>query len=190
MIDNDYAIHRNLLRYMGTAEGGNYRTILNTMAGALIFIIVLASVTLIYNAFSISVSERTKQFGLLKSIGATKKQIRHSVCFEALCLCVIGIPIGILSGSCWNWSHTAFCRQDHWSIFEQYQRCKSDTCDKPHCAASFRNHCSDHGSYLGIDPCQKSSTTYCYRRTPRKSRHSYSKPQDPQPKMDLSGIWL
>ena len=100
LIDNDYAIHRNLLRYMGTAEGGNYRTILNTMAGALIFIIVLASVTLIYNAFSISVSERTKQFGLLKSIGATKKQIRHSVCFEALCLClcVIGIPIGILSG--------------------------------------------------------------------------------------------
>lgn len=98
LIDNDYAIHKNLLRYMGTAEGGNYRTMLNTMAGALIFIIVLASVTLIYNAFSISVSERTKQFGLLKSIGATKKQIRHSVCFEALCLCVIGIPIGILSG--------------------------------------------------------------------------------------------
>ena len=83
---------------MGTAESGNYLAMLNTMAGALIFIIVLASVTLIYNAFSISVSERTKQFGLLKSIGATKKQIRHSVCFEALCLCVIGIPIGILSG--------------------------------------------------------------------------------------------
>lgn len=86
MIDNDYAIHRNLLRYMGTAEGGNYRTILNTMAGALIFIIVLASVTLIYNAFSISVSERTKQFGLLKSIGATKNRsvipsvLRHCVC--------------------------------------------------------------------------------------------------------------
>ena len=98
LIDDDYAIHLNLLRYMGSAESGNYRTMLNTMAGALIFIIVLASVTLIYNAFSISVSERTKQFGLLKSIGATKKQIRHSVCFEALCLCVIGIPIGILSG--------------------------------------------------------------------------------------------
>lgn len=98
LIDDDYAIHFNLLRYMGTAEGGNYRAMLNTMAGALIFIIVLASVTLIYNAFSISVSERTKQFGLLKSIGATKKQIRYSVCFEALCLCVIGIPIGILSG--------------------------------------------------------------------------------------------
>ena len=98
LIDDDYAIHLNLLRYMGTAESGNYLAMLNTMAGALIFIIVLASVTLIYNAFSISVSERTKQFGLLKSIGATKKQIRHSVCFEALCLCVIGIPIGILSG--------------------------------------------------------------------------------------------
>ena len=86
MIDDDYAIHLNLLRYMGSAESGNYRAMLNTMAGALIFIIVLASVTLIYNAFSISVSERTKQFGLLKSIGATKNRsvipyvLRHCVC--------------------------------------------------------------------------------------------------------------
>lgn len=96
--DVDYAIHYALLQYMGTGDGNNYRQVLNTMAGALIFIIVLASVTLIYNAFSISVSERTKQFGLLKSIGATKKQIRHSVFFEGLSLCVIGIPLGILSG--------------------------------------------------------------------------------------------
>lgn len=86
LIDDDYAIHKNLLRYMGTAESGNYLAMLNTMAGALIFIIVLASVTLIYNAFSISVSERTKQFGLLKSIEPPKNRsvipyvLRHCVC--------------------------------------------------------------------------------------------------------------
>ena len=64
----------------------------------LIGLIVFGSVSLIYNSFSISVSERTKQFGILKSIGATKKQIRKSVLYEAAVLCVIGIPIGLISG--------------------------------------------------------------------------------------------
>lgn len=64
----------------------------------LIGLIVFGSVSLIYNSFSISVSERTKQFGILKSIGATKKQIRKSVLYEAAVLCIVGIPIGLVSG--------------------------------------------------------------------------------------------
>ncbi|MBR6006594.1 MAG: ABC transporter permease, partial [Clostridia bacterium] len=52
----------------------------------------------IYSAFSISVSERTKQFGLLSSVGATRSQIRSSVLTEALTLSAIGIPLGVLSG--------------------------------------------------------------------------------------------
>ncbi len=94
----DYVTHGGLLRYRGESPNGNYMQVFYTMGAVLIFIIMVASVTLIYNAFSISVSERTKQFGLLKSIGATKKQIRHSVYFEGLCLCGIGIPIGVLGG--------------------------------------------------------------------------------------------
>ena len=61
-------------------------------------LIFFGSVALIYNSFSISVSERTKQFGLLKSIGATKKQIRGAVLTEALMLCVVAIPLGLLVG--------------------------------------------------------------------------------------------
>lgn len=64
----------------------------------LISLIVFGSVSLIYNSFSISVSERTKQFGILKSIGATKSQIKKSVIYEAVILCVIGIPLGLISG--------------------------------------------------------------------------------------------
>ena len=56
------------------------------------------SVSLIYNAFSISVSERTKQIGLLSSVGATHKQIRKCILYEAMFVSAIGIPIGILSG--------------------------------------------------------------------------------------------
>ena len=64
----------------------------------LIALIVFGSVSLIYNSFSISVSERTKQFGILKSIGATKSQIKKSVIYEAIILCLVGIPLGLISG--------------------------------------------------------------------------------------------
>lgn len=64
----------------------------------LTLIIVLGSVILIYNSFSISVSERTRQFGMLKSVGATKKQIRSVVLSEALLLSAAGIVSGLVLG--------------------------------------------------------------------------------------------
>jgi len=93
-----YSIHSELLRLIGQTPNNHYMQTLYGMGAILIFIIVAASISLIYNAFSISVSERVQQFGLLKSIGATKKQIRRSVLFEAGFLCLIGIPLGIGSG--------------------------------------------------------------------------------------------
>ncbi|WP_182813149.1 FtsX-like permease family protein [Bacillus sp. ME78] len=61
-----------------------------------ISIVVIATIVVIYNAFQISVVERTRQFGLLRSIGATRKQIRQIVLREATFLAVIAIPIGII----------------------------------------------------------------------------------------------
>ena len=61
-----------------------------------ISIVVIATIVVIYNAFQISVVERTRQFGLLRSIGATRKQIRQIVLREATSLAVIAIPIGII----------------------------------------------------------------------------------------------
>lgn len=92
-------INTGLLRALMASNGDDeiFKTIYG-LAGILLVIIVFGSISLIYNSFSMSVSERTKQFGLLSSIGATKKQIRKSVTFEALYLSAIGIPIGILSG--------------------------------------------------------------------------------------------
>ncbi|UHA73348.1 ABC transporter permease [Paenibacillus sp. 481] len=59
-------------------------------------IVVIATAVVIYNAFQISVVERMKQFGLLRSIGATRKQIRQIVLREAAVLAVIAIPLGIV----------------------------------------------------------------------------------------------
>ncbi len=61
-------------------------------------IIVVTSVFCIKNSFDISITEKIKQYGMLKSIGATKKQIKKNVFFEATILGLIGIPLGLLSG--------------------------------------------------------------------------------------------
>lgn len=90
--------NNEVLMYQGVSQYETYSNSLYGMITVLIVIIMMGSIALIYNAFSISVSERTVQFGLLSSIGATKKQIRKSVRFEALVLGLIGIPLGILAG--------------------------------------------------------------------------------------------
>lgn len=75
-----------------------YMMILYSFACVLMIIITFGSISLIYNSFSISVSEQTRQFGILSSIGATKKQIRKSVMAEGTFLAIIGIPLGIIVG--------------------------------------------------------------------------------------------
>lgn len=87
-----------MLNLYGASKYENYNHLIYSLCAVLITIIMLGSISLIYNAFSISVSERTKQFGLLSSIGAAKRQLRRSVYFEAMSLCLIGIPIGIICG--------------------------------------------------------------------------------------------
>lgn len=63
-----------------------------------IIIIIVTSVFCIKNSFDISITEKIKQYGMLASIGATKKQIKKNVYYEALILALIGIPLGIICG--------------------------------------------------------------------------------------------
>ena len=61
-------------------------------------IIIFTSVFCIKNSFDISITEKTRQYGMLRSVGATKKQIKKNVFYEAFILGTIGIPLGILLG--------------------------------------------------------------------------------------------
>lgn len=61
-------------------------------------IIVFTSVFCIKNSFDISITEKIRQYGMLRSIGATKKQIKKNVFYEASILGLIGIPLGLLLG--------------------------------------------------------------------------------------------
>ena len=93
-----YSFNSNLLRYYGVINQGNLRATLFSLVGIIMSVIVVGSVSLIYNAFAISVSERSRHLGMLSSVGATKKQKRNSVFFEGAAIGLIGIPLGIISG--------------------------------------------------------------------------------------------
>lgn len=94
----DYDYHSHLLYTNGISRADSFTSVYFGLGTILCIIIVFGSVALIYNAFSISVNERIKQFGLLASIGATKRQLRQSVLFEACTVSLFGIPLGIGAG--------------------------------------------------------------------------------------------
>ncbi len=87
-----------LLRWSGAIRSDHTKSLLYGIVSFVIGIVVVSSVLVIRNSFSISITERYKQYGMLASIGATAKQILKSVLYEALILGLIGIPLGILLG--------------------------------------------------------------------------------------------
>ncbi len=96
-------INTEVLLSMGVSGRQSFNRVLTNLSIILIGIIMIGSISLIYNAFSISVSERTRQFGLIGSIGATRKQMISCVLYEALLLSAVGIPLGILAGTGGIW---------------------------------------------------------------------------------------
>lgn len=112
-----WVAHRELLMYSGSIAESSLAMMLYGFAGILVFLIAFGSISLIYNSFAISVSERTRQFGILKSVGATRKQIRGSVRYEALLLCAIAIPLGTLVG-CLGIGVTLYCLRDSFSFLD------------------------------------------------------------------------
>lgn len=95
---DEASINKDLLRYKGFALSDEYMRMLLSLAVIIIVIIAISSIFVIRNSFAISITEKTKLYGMLASIGATSKQIRHNVLFEGFMLGIIGIPAGILLG--------------------------------------------------------------------------------------------
>ena len=94
--NGDINYNSTLLALYGESTYGN---VMSSMGGMMIIMLSLVSIgciIVIYNSFAISVMERKKEFGLLSSIGATKRQLSHTVFFEAVVVGVIGIILGIL----------------------------------------------------------------------------------------------
>lgn len=96
--DEHVVLHVAMLRYMGISSDSSIWTTFYGLVMVLAAVIVVACVSLIFNAFNISVAERIKQFGLLSSVGASRRQLRRAVVLEGAIVAVIGIPCGLLIG--------------------------------------------------------------------------------------------
>ncbi|MDU8748502.1 FtsX-like permease family protein [Clostridioides difficile] len=89
---------------INTAVNENYINALKPdmetiMGGVFVgLVIVLSSILVIYNIFYISIVTKVQEFGKLRAIGATKKQIKNIVFKEGFILAGIAIPIGIILG--------------------------------------------------------------------------------------------
>ena len=83
--------------------------VLYMLATIVIIIIIVSSIFCIKNSFDISITEKTKQYGMFRSIGATSKQIKKNVLYEAFILGIIGITLGILSGLFASWILIKVC---------------------------------------------------------------------------------
>lgn len=101
--DNDAGIqavdyNSPLLSMKGYSGSDSTNIVIFSLAVIIIIIVMLASVFVIRNSFAISITEKTSMYGMLASVGATKRQIRRNVLFEGFILGLIGIPLGILLG--------------------------------------------------------------------------------------------
>ncbi|MEN8905972.1 MAG: ABC transporter permease [Clostridiales bacterium] len=91
--------NNDLLRaYQESSNPLSNKAVTNILVVILV-IVIIATAAVIYNIFNISVLERISQFGILRCVGASPKQIRKIVLNEALIYCIVGIPIGLTVGA-------------------------------------------------------------------------------------------
>lgn len=93
--DNAISYNSTLLALYGESTYGNIMKSMITMIVIMLSLVSIGCIVVIYNSFAISVMERKKEFGLLSSIGATRKQLSYTIFFEALIEGTIGIILGI-----------------------------------------------------------------------------------------------
>lgn len=96
--DEGPTLNERLLKAYGVIADDGTRKTVYASALTMVLIIGIGAVFLISNSFSIALTERTQQYGMLSSIGATKKQIRSSIMTEGFYLGGLGTIFGLLIG--------------------------------------------------------------------------------------------
>ena len=97
-------VNKNLLRLQNAnLEGYKSSTdgvigTLELMRNILISIVAVSGIIIMYNSFNLSLVERRKQYGILKSLGIKNSSLYVMILFEALVLSVVGIILGYIFG--------------------------------------------------------------------------------------------
>ncbi|MBQ9228619.1 MAG: FtsX-like permease family protein [Eubacterium sp.] len=93
-----YDTNTDLLYFSGVMKNNDLVGSMLAFVGVMLFIIVVASVVMIYDSFAVSYQERERYLGMLASVGATKRQKRSSLYFEGFLLGLVAVPVGIAAG--------------------------------------------------------------------------------------------
>ena len=125
----EFKINSDLLRWETFSFSDDTLKFLYAVVGVVIFIILVTSVFSIRNSFAISTTEKTRTYGMLASIGATRKQIKKMVLFEGVCLGLMGLPFGAVFGTFVTWLVTQIINyialkgnllQDGWEFYYKF----------------------------------------------------------------------
>lgn len=103
LTEDQVSMNLRLLALLGQSDDTSVYQLYLT-AAVLFFLVMLAGIFMIASSFNMSILERTQFFGLLRCLGATKKQIRRYIRLEGLRYCLKGIPLGLLAGCVISWA--------------------------------------------------------------------------------------
>lgn len=85
------------------AQAGQIDQLVNLMYGLLALAVVIALFS-IANSMALSIYERTRELGLLRAVGTTRRQIRRSVRLESVLVAVLGSGLGLVIGVFFGWA--------------------------------------------------------------------------------------
>ncbi|MCS1350855.1 ABC transporter permease [Mechercharimyces sp. CAU 1602] len=94
--EDGYNENGNYLRVIGVDPENYFGVII--VGAILTLLVVAATIMVVYNSFAISILEKVRHFGVLRSLGASPKQTRRLVYAEAMLYSIFGIPLGIIVG--------------------------------------------------------------------------------------------
>jgi putative ABC transport system permease protein len=89
-------------QYLANA-GKQLDQLLNLVRGLLFFAIVIALFGIV-NTLALSVYERVRELGLLRAVGATRRQVRSMIRWEAVIIAVLGAVLGLALGVFFGWA--------------------------------------------------------------------------------------
>lgn len=96
--DHEFEVNDYLLAFSASTSNTTLNLVVQSMTVFFVILIMAASVILIYNVFNMSFQERSRYLGMLCSVGATGRQKRSSIYYEAFFLLIFALPTGVLLG--------------------------------------------------------------------------------------------
>lgn len=96
--DEQVAENTALLGLMGQSENSTMQS-LYIVAAFLVILVLIAGTVMIAASFNTNVLERVQFYGLLRCLGASKKQVQHFVILQGIRQSIKGVPIGLIAGA-------------------------------------------------------------------------------------------